>query len=273
MPRSKFEDILSEAIEDFQIHGFSSRERLERWTSKLAASLEQISTGLENIERKLREHLAEIFEKAVRKGGILRAHPTVEKFTLDRIAPRLRNELTRRILASADLIKLNREEAIAKTLKRFSGWASSVPAGGSDLGKKREIKGEIAKPIQRLPFTDRRVLIDQGMKLNNSISTVLAIDAGAIAAEWRSNWRQLNYDYREDHKERDGKIYLVKDSWAQQKGLVKKGAAGYTDEITQPAEEPFCRCYYRYVYNLSQLPEDMLTIKGKAELKRVREAA
>ena len=273
MPRPKFDDTLSKAIDDLQENGFSNRERLERWTSKLSQALGQIHTDINSIERRLREYLLGIFDKAVRRGDILRAHPTVERFTLDRIAPRLRNELTNRIMASANLIQLNREEAIANTLKRFAGWASSVPKGGSDVGKKRQIKADISKPIQRLPFTDRRVLIDQGHKLNSSISAVLASDAGAIAAVWHSNWRQINYDYREDHKERDEKVYLIRDSWAHKNGLVKKGPAGYTDEITQPAEEPFCRCRYRYLYHLRQLPAEMLTVKGRQALEEARKAA
>ena len=275
MPRrSRLDQVLEDAVEYFMEHGFSNKERLEYWSNRIASILEQLGAGLDAVERQLRVHLLDVYRRAVERGGILRAHPTVERFTLDRVAPRLRNELTRRIMASADLIKLNREEAIAKTMKRFSGWASSVPAGGSGTDEtKAAIRKEIAKPIQRLPFVERRVLIDQAATLNSSISAVLASDAGAIAAEWRSNWRQLNYSYREDHKERDGKIYLIRDSWAQRKGFVKPGPVGCTDQIEQPAELPFCRCYYRYLYNLNQLPKDMLTRKGAAELERVRSAA
>ena len=39
----------------------------------------------------------------------------------------------------------------------------------------------------------------------------------------------------------------------------------------QPAELPFCRCAYVYVYNLRDLSPEMLTAKGKAALAEVRE--
>jgi hypothetical protein len=65
----------------------------------------------------------------------------------------------------------------------------------------------------------------------------------------------------------------VRGCWAVEKGLIKPGPAGYTDEITRPAEEPFCGCYYRYLYNLRDLPANMLTEKGKEALQAARVAA
>ena len=40
------------------------------------------------------------------------------------------------------------------------------------------------------------------------------------------------------------------------------------DSLTQPAEEPFCRCKWVYVYALGKLPEDMLTKAGKEALEK-----
>jgi hypothetical protein len=175
-------------------------------------------------------------------------------------------------MASANLIKLNREKAIQSTLQRFSGWATSIPAGGSNVQDKPEVKSDVSKSLKQLPFEERRVAIDQGHKLISAINDIVAQDGGAIAAVWHSNWRQQNYNYREDHRERDRKVYLIRDSWAHKAGLVKPGKVGYTDEITQPAEEPMCRCFYLFVYSLEDLPADMLTEKGREEIARVREA-
>jgi hypothetical protein len=38
---------------------------------------------------------------------------------------------------------------------------------------------------------------------------------------------------------------------------------GYTDEMSTPGEEVYCRCAYVYIYSLRKLPDEMLTIKGK----------
>lgn len=53
-------------------------------------------------------------------------------------------------------------------------------------------------------------------------------------------------------------------------GLMKKGPDGYYDEITSVGEEVYCRCAAQFLYALRDLPEAMLTIKGKDELERVR---
>jgi len=233
-------EVLAAAIRDFAEHGFDSEQRLNDWLAQLRAAIEANVRSPPAMEAAMRDALGAIYRRLVDKGQVLRAHPTVERFTVARVAPRLRLELERRIMASAQLIKLNRAEAIEKTVRRFSGWATSVPKGGSETVSRREVKDEVYKPLASLPFVERRVLIDQGHKLNSSISAVIAQDNNAIAAQWYSRWRVAGYNYRPDHKERDGLIYLIRDSWAAKARLVKPGPAGWSDEITQPAEEPFC---------------------------------
>ena len=163
-------------------------------------------------------------------------------------------------MASANLIKLNRKASIDKTLQRFQGWATSIPIGGSKTQDRQAEKAHIKKELYKSHFEERRVIIDQNHKLISSINDIVATDNGAIAAEWHSHWRQPHYNYRKDHKERDMKVYLIRNSWAANQGLVK---GKYADSITQPGEEPFCRCNYRYIYSLRRMPEDMLTVKGK----------
>ena len=234
------QEVLAAAIADFAAYGFDSEERLILWEAKIR---EAIITTLHNpayLDKILRAHLRTIFERLVTRGSIARDHAGISRFTLQSMATRLRGELDRRILASAQLIKLNREQMIQKTMQRFSGWATSVPKGGAAELDRRALKTELSKPLRQLPFAERRVLIDQGHKLNASISAVIAHDGGAIAGRWYSHWRQAGYDYREDHKERDGQIYLVRHSWAARAGLVKTGEAGWMDDITQPGQEVFC---------------------------------
>ena len=135
---------------------------------------------------------------------------------------------------------------------------------------KNDTKTGIRKSLAQLPFEERRVLIDQGHKLSASLSEILALEGGAIAGEWHSQWRRAGYNYREDHKERDMQVYTIRNNWAMQKGLMKAGPCGYTDDITAAGEEVFCRCSIRYLYNIRDLPETMLTAKGAAALKEVR---
>lgn len=255
-----FFEVLTAAINDFIENGFDSEKRLEQWVSRLRtaaiASLKLESQVRADIARALEA----TFTRMVTKASVLSKHPTVSKFDLQRIKPKLRAELDRRIMASANLIKLNRAESIDKTLRRFQGWATSIPIGGSQVQDRVKEKTHIKKELYKSHFEERRVIIDQNHKLISSINDIVATDNGAIAAEWNSHWRQPNYNYRKDHKERDEKVYLIRNSWADNQGLVK---GKYTDSITQPGEEPFCRCNYRYIYSLRRMPEDMLTAKGK----------
>ena len=265
MGRRLFE-ILTQAIFDFARFGFDRQTRLNDWLRTLGEAAREDVKRKDDVEGYVRRSLETFYKRSLSKRSIFRRHPQVPHYTIERIAPQLRPELTKRIQASADLIKLNREQAIEKTLQRFSGWASSVPAGGSRAIDKREIKKHIAQPLAKLSFEERRVAIDQGHKLMSSIDAVVAKQTGAIAMMWRSHWRDPSYDYRPDHKARDKKIYAIRGSWAMEKGLMNKGS-GYSDEMTQPAEGPFCRCYAVYINNLRDLPEDMLTEKGKDVLK------
>jgi len=261
-----FQEVLAAAIDDLLANGFDSMERVDRWTRELRAAAERSLVSPESLEQQLRDGLAAIYRRMVDEGGILRFNQGVERFTLDKVKPTLRAELERRTMASANLIKLNRAESIEKTLRRFQGWSTSIPPGGVSGETRREIKKTVRKSLASLPFEERRVLIDQGHKMTAAISEIIASDGGAIAGRWRSHWRQAGYNYRPDHKDRDDKIYLIRDSWAHAAGLVRKGSVGYYDEVTAAGQEPFCRCYLIWLYNLRDLPADMLTAKGRAAL-------
>lgn len=263
-----FHEVVAAAIRDFAEHGYDSEDRLAYWTAQIRAAAEAQMASRQRMEEMLRDAMRAIYVRLVERQGVLKTLPGVDRFTLQRVVPRLRAELDRRIMASASLIKLNRDEAIEKTLRRFSGWATSLPAGGSAEPEKRQAAEDVKKALRQLPFAERRVLIDQGHKLTASINSVVAVGGGAIAARWFSHYRQSGYHYREDHKERDGRVYLIRDSWAAEKGLVKPGEAGYTDQITEPGEEISCRCRYVYLFNLRDLPRDMLTALGMEELER-----
>lgn len=258
-----FFEVLTAAINDLIEHGFDSEKRLELWVSRLRESAIRSLKPESEMVRDVARALESTFTRMVVRGSVLRKYPSISKYDLAKLRPKLQAELERRIVASANLIKLNRNASIDRTLQRFQGWATSIPAGGSDAVDRVKEKQHIKKELYKSHFEERRVIIDQSHKLAATISDVVAVGNGAIAAEWNSHWRQPNYDYRKDHKERDEKIYLVRDSWAAQQGLIK---GKYTNSITQPGEEPFCRCNYKYIFSLGKLPPEMLTVKGRKAL-------
>lgn len=268
-----FYELCTQAVADFAEHGYDNEHRLELWMARLREAARREMVPEQVMLDKIRESLSAIYRRLVERGSIIARHPDITRFTLERVRPALRSELDRRIMASAKLIRMNRDEAIEKTLRRFAGWATSIPPGGSDVVAKNVVKVDLRKSLSGLNFAERRVAIDQGYKLTSSLNDILARDGGALAVKWNSHWRQANYDYRPDHKERDGKFYALRSNWALERGLMKRGLEPYYDETVAFGQEIFCRCWGTYVHTLRKLPDDMLTVAGRVELDRVRKAA
>jgi hypothetical protein len=272
-PRTFYETV-QDAVADVAEHGFVSEERLAYWSDQLRRSARSMFVSEAQIDEMLREALRQIYRREIERGGIVRLHPGVGRYTLAMVVPELRAELDRRILASANFIKLNRAAAIEKTLQRFLGWATSIPAGGTGLkGARAEAKEDVKKSMRSLPFEERRVLIDQGMKFNAALSDIVSRAGGAIAAEWYHIPPRPSYQSRPEHLARNAHVFAIRDSWAHEKGLIRAAKAGYTDEVDQPAQLVYCSCKWVYRYHLRDLPAEMLTAKGRAEMQNVRVVA
>ena len=264
-----FYEVLTAAIADLAQLGYDSEDRVEAWMGRLRVAAEESATPAWKVQEMLGASLGAVYQRMITRGGILKYHPDVTRFTLSRLDPRLRGELNRRIHMSANLIKLNRENMVATTLQRFSGWASSIPAGGSEAVDKRYVKRTVGKALQSLPMEERRVAIDQSHKLSAAMSEIIATDSGAIAVIWHSHFRQPGYDYREDHKDRDGEAYVIRGSWAHKAGLITRGDNPYYDEIDGCGQAVYCRCFATYISSIQRLPDNMLTAKGRAKIASI----
>lgn len=264
-----FFEVVTEAIRDFEENGFDSAERLQYWVDRIRRAAAESMTPEGVLNETLTRAIQGIYKKLIDDGQIIKAHSGVSRFTVDRLKPHLRAELDRRMMASRSLIKLNREQAVERCVQRLAGWASSIPAGGSRAVDVKDTKEHIRKAMTSLPFEERRCIIDQSAKFSASLNEIVAVDGGAIAMRWNIR-HSAGYKNRPDHKEREGKIYLLRSSWAKDKGLVKPGPAGYYDDITKVGEEVYCSCFATWLYALRDLPEEMLTKKGEEALAEAR---
>ena len=265
---STFFETITEAVSDIVNHGFDKQSRIDGWIKKIRQSAYDSLVPEYELDQAIRNTMKNLYQRMVIKHGILEYHPGLSTFTIDMVKPKLRSELDRAIMANAALIKMNREAAVETTLRRFAGWSTSIPAGGTDATKKQVVKSTIRKSLAQLPFEERRVAIDQGHKFVASLNRIIATDEGALGAIWHSHWRQPGYKYRPDHKERDGRFYTIRGNPAIKMGLMRVGKDGYTDQITYVGEECYCRCNYQYVYNLLSIPEYLLTEKGRKALEK-----
>lgn len=271
MRKQSFNDVLNAAVADMIECGFDSQKRLDAWLQRLEVAARESLVPLATLQAQMKTALTRKYLHLMNGSKLLRVHHGISPYTLAAVKPKLRGELDRRILASANLIRLNRQQAITDTLKRFEGWSTSIPIGGTKASSRKESAKAIKKGISGLSFIDRRVIIDQGHKLTSAISDIIAVDGGAIAMRWHHiKEKSAAYTPRPEHEERDGIIYMIRDNWALKKGLIKLAGHKYTDQVTKPGEEVFCRCTGEYIYNVRDLPIEMVTTFGREELERVR---
>jgi hypothetical protein len=268
-----FRDILTQAVADISTNGYESPDQIEHWLRLLREAAEHELGTPERIDAEMQAALFAIFGRLVDKGGVDKYVPGVPRYTLQMVRPQLRAELDRRIMAATDLIRLRRHEAVNKTLAQVSGWATSIPMNGVSDETRTEVKKRVGKQLTQYKFECRRVAIDQGAKLISNVSEIVALDNGAIAGVWVSHWRRAGYNYRKDHKEIDGQVFLVRDSWAMKEGLLRPNGSKYTDELEKPAQLPYCSCNYRWITSPRRLPEEFLTSKGKEWVAKGRAAA
>ena len=124
-----FFEVLTAAINDFIEYGFDSQSRVDNWLKKIKEAAEKALMSEAQMQKEMEKSLNAAFSRLVTKGGLV--NKEVSKYDIDRLKPKLRSELDRRIMASANLIKYNREQSITDVLRRFEGWATSIPKGGS----------------------------------------------------------------------------------------------------------------------------------------------
>lgn len=216
--------------------------RLSEWMPVLRAALaSEYASDPEIVEQA--EKLLSVRFRSIAKGVKKRHRINLAKLGPEIVAEHYRPLLADRIRASADLIRLNRDEEIGRQLKRFAGWAS----GGLPDQRKRDrsLERGVRKSLSQLSFERRRVCIDQGHKLMAAIDDVIAKDHGAIAKRWRHVIPHAGYQSRKEHLERDRKVYSVK-------GKRDKGP--YVEDLPdQPALLPFCSCWWESIYDESDL--------------------
>ena len=275
--RKPFRQVLADAVAEISASGYTSPERIQFWVEALRRAAEYDLGSETTVDRETRAKMEAAFKRLLDGNKITELVPGVSRFNLSMLRPSLRAELDRRIVASADLIKLHRREAIEKTLSRFSGWSTSIPAGGDGTIDKREVRSSVGKSVAQLKFEARRVSVDQGHKLIANISEIVAMDGGAIAGIWHDHGEHdSSYNARKEHLERSkpgNNLFLVRDSWAIRDGLIRRGSRPYMDEIERPGQLTYCRCYYVFLTSPRRLPDDVLTARGHEWVSAGRVAA
>jgi len=279
----RLSDILQSAITDIAVNGYNSEITINRWLMRLQNSLKNYSAGLPQARSLIDKSMTNEFN---RQFFDFRGNPTskflqrnrgIDAFTLQRLRPKAQAKLQERIIQNANLIVLDRDAAIADTLKRFQGW--TVGQVAKQALTKTDVKEQaetILKPISNSPanFVKRLRVIDQNAKMVAAVNDVIANDGGALAMTWHQNWsanpREKGTSEKTNHKQFDGKTFIMRESWAVKEGLLKKGELPFYEDLgTTPGHEVYCGCTASYDYSLTALYRirpDAFTVKG---LKRI----
>ncbi|MCO4880246.1 hypothetical protein [Paraburkholderia caribensis] len=154
----------------------------------------------------------------------------------------------------------------------FEMKMTRVPVNGTEgVGQVQlelfSVAKRITEPSQKIQYEQRRVTNDQGHKLAANIGEAVAESQKAIGYVWNHHFSK---NPRADHEDLDGRVFLYRDSWAAQQGLVKPPDGQWAEDLeTKPALEINCRCTSSYIYTLPALFRkfpDCLTEKGRATL-------
>lgn len=256
--------VLSEAVDDVLTRGFVSAEQVALWQARLKDAAEAGFRA--ETEATLARALQAVFDRLVLRDGLLRYHVGLSPVVLARLRPVLGNELTKFLLSSRTFLAARRAEAVLVSLRRFAGWASSIPPGGVPPVSRRARRAEIKKPLASLPFEESRVISGQTENLTVALNALVSREGEALAGRWHSRWRQPGYRYREDHKENDLRFFLFKGTWAAKAGLLSRGP--WAEDQPVPGSLPGCGCTYTFFYDLASLPSELLSAKGRASLSR-----
>ena len=263
-----FSTVLGLAVGAIALYGLLSSKQLKDWEKALIAAALFTFMQPKEMNVVLYKRLDGIYKDMVTDKKLLKKYPNMDRGAFDRAKDKILHRLALRKFLGADLIEKNYRESIDTVVRRFIGWASSVPAGGiKELDREVE-KRKIQKAILSVDAEGKFIVRDQMHKFQTEIEEILSVDGQAIAAKWHSQWRVPGYNYREKHKHIDvsGEVFVIRDNWALQGRLMKLSGRKYTDSIIRPGMEPNCKCVYEYIYSLSDLPDDMLTAKGRAAI-------
>lgn len=254
--------VLSEAIDDVLSRGFVSADQIALWQARLKDAAENSLRA--DATSTLDRLLDNTFSRLVGTRRLLKNHVGLAPAVFDGLRPRLSTELTKFKLSSSAFLKARREEALLGSLRRFGGWASSIPPGGVSDRSRLVLRAEIKKPLASLPLQEVQAVKAQEANFVVALNTIVATEGEALAGLWHSQWRRPGYDYRPDHKENDLRVFLFRDSWAQRSGLLRRGP--WADAQPIPGTLLGCKCHYVYFYTLESLPLEVLSAKGRAAL-------
>ena len=177
-----FQKLLREAAKHFTTSGYTSQSDINHWRVRLLTAAEQ-HLDPEGARETIRRTLGKAFFKAIGEGRVAKRHGSVHKFTIDRLEPKLKDELERRMYAAQELLDGDKRATLERIHNRFLGLATA----GANPGEAQAAASAIGKAARDSRAQERMVAVDQTKKMVATLDEIIAKDGGF-------NWRLLGCD-------------------------------------------------------------------------------
>ena len=277
---------IGESLAAFMKTGAQSENHREEIKKQISETVQTISATVEQATNSYKQDAEDFIENVIRVKGMptrqIRCNdqssivnssgsskiaqnfdallPTIKVFLVDCVA-------TYRLQVGCYF-----DQQLDELHSRLDEFLGQVPSGGTkDKAVKSKIT-ELKQEIRHFVKWYKLFNVYKAQSLASEIQYIFSLQGNPLAAIWLYNRIDEQGEYRKtyDHKIQDGNFYAVQGNWAIEKGLMRVGPHGYINDSSRPAQEIGCMCRLQWVYNLRDLPGDLLTTKGQSVLERTR---
>lgn len=267
--QARIASVVNPAINDLLAQG-PAPDLVRDWSAKIAQCLREVAMSPTEAAHAVAREQQAMFEKiqAVRgipvksimgeddDDGALTSAESYSEDDFKQLHPFLVAALAK---CTADLYESAnsfRSAEINEALDSFSEWAAELPQGGSKSKEYRDSARSFRGNAKATCRWQNRFFTSHVGDIYIYAEHIFARHNGAIAATW--HWEG---DLCHKHKEKNGECFLLRGSWAINKGFLATSSARYDDEVELPGIG--CRCRYTYIHALRSMPPNLLS---KAEL-------
>lgn len=190
---------------------------------------------------------------------------------------RLRKALRERITSSLMLIKTQNETRMQTLRSRFLNWLTTPKENRKPIKSVMKVSKLAADKDRHF----KMILADQTRKMINNFDNIVAEEYNAIGFYWKTRRddrvvgkpggkNPKPSPAHGDHYVRQDKFYFFHKNWAIEKGYINtkhKDFAWADFDDGMPGQPINCRCYAYNIYELEDIPSNLLTEKGKNYIK------
>lgn len=207
--------------------------------------------------------------------GFLRNNKGLRGWRLEKLRPRFRKTLRERIQNSLMLIKTQNESRMNSLHSRFLNWLTDR---NNDSKNKKSLKEamQVSKLAQKKDKHFKMILADQTRKMISNFDNIVAEEYDALGFFWKTRRdnrvtgnptgkNPKGNEMHGDHYHRQDKFYFYHNTWAIKNKFINtkhKNFKWADFEDGLPGQPINCRCYAYNIYELEDIPQELLSKKG-----------